>query len=110
MLQNGTKDFVKEGIVIMINLVFRLLKWLLAKKNDDDLIVDICEELLDMGDFDRFIISRSNCPMCGEDFSGNHWNCHCLGEYEQRVWFNIIDYMTLTQKGYSFQFYMPEEG
>lgn len=93
---------------MMLNLVFKLFKWLL-KKYDDDVIIDICEELLELDGTDKFIIGRSNCPICGDPFYPGEWVCNCFEEEDQNTWFRFIDHITFMKKGYSFQFYIPKE-
>lgn len=109
MLQNGIKDFAKGEIQMITNLVFRLLKWLLVKNEEDDLITDICEELLELSVTDKFIVGRSNCPICGDPFYPGEWDCHCFDEEDQDTWFRFIDHITFMRKGYSHSFYVREE-
>jgi len=89
-----------KPIVILLNLIFRLFKFLLQKQ-EDDVIQDYCEELLAIGFADKFILSRSNCPICGNDFAGNFWNCHCLERKDQDKWFEFMEMITLERKGYN---------
>jgi len=81
-------------------LVFNIFKWLLSKQ-EDDVIQDYCEELLAIGFTDKFILSRSNCPICGADFAGNFWNCHCLERKDQDKWFEFMEMITLERRGYN---------
>jgi len=90
------------------NLIFKLLKWLIVKSNDEDLIIDICEELLELDYTDKFIIGRFNCPICGDPFYPGEWNCTCFNEKEQDQWLYFIESIMYERNGYNFFSYIGE--